>query len=223
MEKKNTILLTVIAVATLLVAVVGATFAYFTATTTSTGDQNEQEMTTATVNNIELTTGTVDSFNKIDYPGGVMVVGLQVTASGGDAELAFQLNGEINNGTNTELTYSVYESSNEVDTANLVTGCTLNTSYEGTAGHYSYGDSCVVGSLGTAVLEDQTAANGQTTVTVPSEKLTATTSGQSTYYYLVVKYPESGDDTQNTDQGKIISASLTGASNVVITQAGSTN
>ena len=31
MEKKNTILLTVIAVATLLVAVVGATFAYFTA------------------------------------------------------------------------------------------------------------------------------------------------------------------------------------------------
>ena len=30
-NKKNTILLTVIAVATLLVAVVGATFAYFTA------------------------------------------------------------------------------------------------------------------------------------------------------------------------------------------------
>ena len=29
MEKKNTLLLTVIAVATLLVAVVGATFAYF--------------------------------------------------------------------------------------------------------------------------------------------------------------------------------------------------
>ena len=35
MEKKNTILLTVIAVATLLVAVVGATFAYFTASTTT--------------------------------------------------------------------------------------------------------------------------------------------------------------------------------------------
>ena len=35
MEKKNTILLTVIAVATLLVAVVGATFAYFTATATT--------------------------------------------------------------------------------------------------------------------------------------------------------------------------------------------
>lgn len=32
MEKKNTLLLTVIAIATLLVAVVGATFAYFATT-----------------------------------------------------------------------------------------------------------------------------------------------------------------------------------------------
>ena len=36
MDKKNTMLLTVIAVATLLVAVVGATFAYFTVNSTST-------------------------------------------------------------------------------------------------------------------------------------------------------------------------------------------
>ena len=36
MEKKNTLLLTVIAVATLLVAVVGATFAYFGSFTTDT-------------------------------------------------------------------------------------------------------------------------------------------------------------------------------------------
>lgn len=41
MEKKNTILLTVIAIATLLVAVVGATFAYFTATITSENDANK--------------------------------------------------------------------------------------------------------------------------------------------------------------------------------------
>ena len=40
MDKKNTMLLTVIAVATLLVAVVGATFAYFTASTSSEGVTN---------------------------------------------------------------------------------------------------------------------------------------------------------------------------------------
>src|SRR5574344_1462561 len=37
MERKNTVLLTVIAVATLLVAVIGATFAYFTATAGGSG------------------------------------------------------------------------------------------------------------------------------------------------------------------------------------------
>lgn len=40
MDKKNTMLLTVIAVATLLVAVVGATFAYFTANNTVSGTTN---------------------------------------------------------------------------------------------------------------------------------------------------------------------------------------
>ena len=49
MEKKNMILLTVIAVSTLLVAVVGATFAYFTATSTSTGNTNKTTVTTAEI------------------------------------------------------------------------------------------------------------------------------------------------------------------------------
>ena len=43
MDKKNTMLLTVIAIATLLVAVVGATFAYFSVTAT-----NNATATTAT-------------------------------------------------------------------------------------------------------------------------------------------------------------------------------
>lgn len=50
MEKKNTILLTVIAIATLLVAVVGATFAYFTATVTNEGtDKTQTVVKTATL------------------------------------------------------------------------------------------------------------------------------------------------------------------------------
>ena len=61
MDKKNTVLLTVIAVATLLVAVVGATFAYFTAQggtssqgdiTVSTGTAGSSSMGTFTAINI---------------------------------------------------------------------------------------------------------------------------------------------------------------------------
>lgn len=47
MERKNTILLTVIAVATLLVAVVGATFAYFTATSDVTATSTVEVTTSA--------------------------------------------------------------------------------------------------------------------------------------------------------------------------------
>ncbi|MDE6285307.1 MAG: hypothetical protein K2M17_06130 [Bacilli bacterium] len=60
MDKKNTLLLTVIAVATLLVAVVGATFAYFTAQT-GEGQSAPIKVTTATNDTLEY--GSFDPIN----------------------------------------------------------------------------------------------------------------------------------------------------------------
>ena len=57
MEKKNTILLTVIAIATLLVAMVGATFAYFTAQR-GEGAQAEINVKTSTSDSLEMGTFT---------------------------------------------------------------------------------------------------------------------------------------------------------------------
>ena len=57
MEKKNTVLLTVIAIATLLVAVVGATFAYFSANVTST-EKTTVTTTTAKANDVFTYTAT---------------------------------------------------------------------------------------------------------------------------------------------------------------------
>ena len=54
MDKKNTMLLTVIAVATLLVAVVGATFAYFTATANTNNTTAGVTATTGTVSTVNL-------------------------------------------------------------------------------------------------------------------------------------------------------------------------
>lgn len=56
MDKKNTMLLTVIAVATLLVAVVGATFAYFTASNTAAGTTSATVKTEA-VGTVSVTGG----------------------------------------------------------------------------------------------------------------------------------------------------------------------
>jgi len=58
MDKKNTMLLTVIAVATLLVAVVGATFAYFTASNTNDGKTTVVTGQTTTIAAVGLTNPT---------------------------------------------------------------------------------------------------------------------------------------------------------------------
>lgn len=57
MENKNSMLLTVIAVATLLVAVVGATFAYFTVTGTNTTTTTNVTTTAENVGLVSLTQG----------------------------------------------------------------------------------------------------------------------------------------------------------------------
>ena len=63
MDKKNTMLLTVIAVATLLVAVVGATFAYFTASVTNSATSTAVQATSGNAGTVVL--NTVESALKI--------------------------------------------------------------------------------------------------------------------------------------------------------------
>lgn len=74
MEKKNTILLTVIAIATLLVAVVGATFAYFTAQVTSdkADENNQTNVTTAAFASAAMDMG--DKVTATDIAPGAKVI-----------------------------------------------------------------------------------------------------------------------------------------------------
>ena len=85
MERKNTVLLTVIAVATLLVAVVGATFAYFTATTNASGDTNNATSTvnTAKVADISFSKESYTGTTNTIWPGTMNAVGAGFTAKVG--------------------------------------------------------------------------------------------------------------------------------------------
>ncbi len=125
MEKKNMVLLTVIAIATLLVAVVGATFAYFTATVTDNfsqeGDNGKTDITSSKVANT-LTFATADSnagkFTAEDvYPGHKELATIKVTAQG-DAETTAAIRLAYSVTTNTfgadALEISVYKSDNEI-------------------------------------------------------------------------------------------------------------
>ena len=89
MEKKNMVLLTVIAVATLLVAVVGATFAYFTATVQDTREdgsgKGETKVTAGSIANTTVVSNVSNTAGKFEktgvYPGHIEAAGLSVTAT----------------------------------------------------------------------------------------------------------------------------------------------
>lgn len=225
MEKKNTVLLTVIAVATLLVAVVGATFAYFTATTTPNGNGGEADVTTTTVGSVDLKMAPVTITNELKYPGGKLVVGASVTGKDTDTAMDFDttytVKGTITNNTKTELTWALYEISTEA--TNPISGCTVNEDSTTQPGEtrYSYtgctvdaailaGTKVANGTV-TAAREDGTA--GTAAISAANEALTTSNAGTATYYYLVVDYPDNGN--QNDDQNKQVVAQLTGLDSAV--------
>ncbi|MCM1053275.1 MAG: SipW-dependent-type signal peptide-containing protein [Ruminococcus sp.] len=236
MERKNTILLTVIAVATLLVAVVGATFAYFTATTTSTGQGGSTTgNTAASANGATLTLSpTATPFvRQLDYPGGFAYVGAKVVATKAESsdtneyDLTYRVTYSISNSTKTELSYTLYKSSSEITNAKNCSLQQLTNADDSSipagetrskytcTGENTYGTKIASGKVaastdGAAVTVTQT---NETTDKQPSQEL-STNTNTTTYYYLVIDYPNSDTVDQSDDQGKAINASITGVDNL---------
>ena len=217
MEKKNTILLTVIAVATLLVAVVGATFAYFTATAKPSGNGDTSEATTATMASVKLTASVAGNSENTVYPGTKNYAGMHVKATkegtgsaNDDYTITYTVKGSVTLGsefTAGTVEYTLYR----VDTTpvnNVVTcpGPTETATATGT----QYTETCTLASqLG----EDQKIATGSGTVTGTTAPINVTGQTLSTtgvtdaYYYLVVEYKNENKD-QNADQNKTITVAL---------------
>lgn len=231
MEKKNTILLTVIAVATLLVAVVGATFAYFTAAATGTGTGTASTGTTANVGDNEIALTHTGDTADVAYPGGLMVAGAKIEATTTGANTlnaAYTLNATVDTtglSAGTSVKWTIYESDTAV-TENLVTGCKLVeeplADQPNVKKYYYEADSCklATGIKGTEVQSATITDHSNVTNINLNEALngvTATTA-KTTYYYLVVEYINA-DTAQNDDQGATISAQFVTPTNPVFTTA----
>lgn len=232
MEKKNTVLLTVIAVATLLVAVVGATFAYFTATSTAGGAGETTTTTTGKVAGATLTLGTVagDS-SKMNYPGGVGYAGASVVAAAAEGDtnvynLSYKLKLTYENTTGTTLNYYIYD----VDTI-AATTCNYHEDTVSVPGKtiYYYSQEEAAGTTRTdcSVTLDKSTAIASGTLATTTEATTiefqnnganfvTKTGDPANTYFVVVEYPN-GDDQSETDMGKKISASISGATTPVQT------
>ena len=228
MEKKNTILLTVIAVATLLVAVVGATFAYFTASTTTgkgTGTVQTGETTSLGSTSLDMSTVSTQGASNMSYPGGMMVAAAKVTASvTGDQtyNMTYDVNFEVDttalSGSTSEIKYTVYRVDDAVP-GDLVTGCVPHEEEDGNNKKYYYTDCAAATGItsGTPVKTETTINKhtGKTEVTISSESFSnVTNAGDEYVYYLVVSYVnDEAKDQTATDAGKTITAKFTGLAN----------
>ena len=217
MEKKNTILLTVIAVATLLVAVVGATFAYFTATSSVTGEGNEGTVNTATnIGSVAINQTDIAASNNTIYPGTMNYVGTIIQATKTDTTENFTLDYSLTGTVSVtaafahDITWKLYKvaasetspvSCAEVTKTPTATGTQYSQSC--TLGKSLTGDSVGDGSL----VAQGTLTAGETSSPVSYADGSVDTDGGSDYYYLVVEYPNKQTE-QDDDQGKNITMTI---------------
>ena len=199
MEKKNTILLTVIAVATLLVAVVGATFAYFTASVTTENKENN----TTTVQTRTIASATMDFGSKVEasnvLPGYKTVKTVTVAGNGSagdvDVNATITLTPSVADFGN-HIKYSIYK----VATATAPDASTIcgESTPVTDGGQYYDSMTCTTTSLGTAVKSGTFGATAET-LDVTISYNTADT------YYVVVEYENDTTADQNSEQGKTFS------------------
>lgn len=219
MERKNMVLLTVIASATLLVAVVGATFAYFSITVTNTSSAGQtggtnvssgQVAGSVVVANVSDDAGSFTATNV--YPGHKEVADFSVAVTGSQSGVTTNYELSYNVTANTfssgAIKVSLYEADTEVaDFGPNFFECTQQT---GTIENgVSFFETCTKDEKkltgATLVGSVQTLTGGTQTVDFGTRSIT----GDGTkYYYVVVDFPNDGEATQNTEQNKTLTGDI---------------
>ena len=193
MEKKNVIFLSVIAVATLLTAVIGTTFAYFTANITTSNAANSN----TTVKTKVIAGAVMDMGSKIEatgvYPGYKTVKPITVTGSGvADSQPA---NATITvtpslGAFATDVTWKLYKSSSAITCAS--SPVTTGTQYYDNA-------TCTIPEGAEVVID-----NGAATAKSYNVSVAYNTKDS---YYLVVEYANKSDQTA-TQSGQSFSIDM---------------
>ena len=236
MEKKNVVLLTVIALATLLVAVVGATFAFFTATVkderTGDGDAGKTNITAGSVASTTVVGNVSNEVGKFTtsgvYPGHKEIAGLSVTTTNGgeqtksDTKVDIVYNVTNNTFANDEIEVSVYKKDDSEATEIVPDyfGCTHQATPQEETNEVRFNETCT---KDLASLENDVQLQKLTSEPVKLKKgsskdlvLTTDTitaegkgSSKTVYYYVVVEFKETG-----LSQNDSMNATLDGTINV---------
>lgn len=226
MERKNTILLTVIAVATLLVAVVGATFAYFTASVQdSRTDSGNTNLTTGQISSSTIVANVdnaAGNFNATDiYPGHKEVAALSVSANGDAGSktgVTFTYNVTQNGLGQGNVTVKLYKSTTKVETGTTGNYFQCNKQIDTENNETRYSEQCNVTEtgLGTLVGSAQTLTGGAQTVTLGSDTITVDVKdvNKTVYYYVVVEFVNK-DENQNAAMNTTLTGQVTVSASAV--------
>lgn len=207
--RDNTLLLTVIGIATLLVAVAGATFAYFTAQTRYT-DENASTLTiyssNGVVNKLEggsaLTVENIYPINDRVWATKVLTYTTTAGTTGADQMYTLKLH-YTNTFANDSIAYkltAVESTDVQVCSTGFKYGdpaCTPDTNSNAISGTESFVTGSVAGLSGTFAN-----ASTEQTISFPGGIVPITTAAKHVYM-LEITYPN-GSGNQNADQGKNI-------------------
>lgn len=220
MEKKNTILLTVIAIATLLVAVVGATFAYFTAqvNTTGTAGNEKVEVKTYALTGVTMERGSKAKSEGM-YPGSKLAKDFTIkaecptdstTCEDVYTTLTITVNNPLKDGSTTDtvfgdhISWKLYKMASKTDEVTCDAGTTNNAGGK----YFVSGVTC------TNTEADKLVAQGTATDTydITAVGYTDAAKGKTQTddkYYLVVEYVNDTEHDQNGEQGQSFDVTLT--------------
>lgn len=219
---RNTVLLTVIGVATLLVALVGATFAYFSATITD--NSTSINVTSTQVSGLTMTSG-ASAVGSPLYPGWVGYQYIDIEATGAAGTTAkYSLDITVS-GSGTGLTsmlghvqYAVCKKLNQATAASDTefaskTLATANVNSAGNQYNMINGNVALPSSGCTSVVADNaTPASGTKLASTGDKSLASnqTISGtKHDRYYIIYRYLDDGDQTTEMGSSFTITPKLT--------------
>lgn len=198
MEKKNVIFLSVIAVATLLTAVIGTTFAYFTAnfTVSNTGNATST-VNTKTLVGTTVTLGAPIKPTDTVYPGfkAVQEITVEGTATGEvDGVVTLTVTPTIASEFGSDIEWTLYQSD---DTAITCDAPVTNTTADAAGNKVYQTTNCTGITASTAkAIATNTGSDAKTTSNITVK------AGATHKFYLVAEYKNNESAAQNAAQGK---------------------
>ncbi len=187
----------------------GLSYAFFTATSSVSGNGSISSVDTTTVKSEGLAGDGNISFSEADiYPGHTAIASIKVTGTGENTPLLYNVIFEGTNTFKTPINYTIYKVDQNIEVSY---SCTPTTKV--VSGAMMYYEECTgnnITSLGSPVKEG-TISNGKTTL-LDNEVIVTSPEGTITYYYVVIEYPNQ-DTAQNADIGSILSGTIKVESN----------